>query len=111
MTLPVASFTDSTPRICRIASRVMRLVPARGVLFCQAVQGQRIFAAAQSGNGEPGGIFAGHPCGSTDYNNVFNSRLSKARGAKRDLKFKKLVTLFRRKPTHCFINNSRKNTV
>ena len=39
MTLPVASFTDWTPRTFRIASGEMRLEPAAACLFAQRYKG------------------------------------------------------------------------
>ncbi|MEA3147725.1 MAG: hypothetical protein QOI53_3311 [Verrucomicrobiota bacterium] len=76
MTLPVASFTDWTPRTFRIASREMCLVPAAACFFAQRYKGGEYLLPRSLAMGNRAGLLLAthtrvHIC-----NNVFNSRLN-----------------------------------
>jgi hypothetical protein len=75
MTLPVASFTDATPRTFRIASRLMRLVPDAACIFAQRYKGGEYLLPRSLAMGNRAGLLLATHTPVQIYNNVFNTRL------------------------------------
>ena len=75
MTLPVASFTDATPRTFRIASRLMRLVPDAACIFAQRYKGGEYLLPRSLAMGNRAGLLLATHTPVQIYNNVFNMRL------------------------------------
>ena len=75
MTLPVASFTDWTPRTFRIAYREMCLEPAATCFFAQRYKGGEYLLPRSLAMGNRAGLLLATHTPVQNYDNVFNTRL------------------------------------